>query len=193
MDIVLIFVSVLVWSILRSEHGIHYLLWAYNGSTANTLLTQIITLVVVKSNGISIGDGFPLPVLPAYLRRASLGPDPGICQSLLQPPCCLGAVLCKQWFCFYKFERFGRGCLEERGQNTRKKLKASRHGSSMLYCNYSLPCYESHYCFWAFPCLPTSGGHNYIVITTAALGSLFYTFTLFASLFSLSYASVLHP
>jgi hypothetical protein len=89
MDIVLIFVSVLVWSILRSEHGIHYLLRAYNGSTTNALLTQIITLVVVKSNGISIGDGFPLPVLPAYLRRASLGPDPGICQSLLRPPCCL--------------------------------------------------------------------------------------------------------
>lgn len=156
--------------------------------TTNALLTQIITLMVMESNGISVGHGFPPPVPPAYsagqvwfqaLAYASL------CFSLFAA---FGAVLGKQWLRSYKLGRFGSGSLEARGKNRQKMLEGLEAWHfdavlqmfpvllqiSLLLFGISLSSYV-----WTQQRAITG-----IIIATTVLGCLFYAFTLFASLLS---------
>jgi hypothetical protein len=104
-------------------------------TTTDALLTQIIMLMVMNSHGTPITGNYPLPVPPVYsngqvwfqtLAYASLS------FSLLAA---FGAVLGKQWLCFYKLKRFGHGSLEERGKTRQQKFDslATWHFDAVLH------------------------------------------------------------
>ncbi|KAG1723780.1 uncharacterized protein EDB91DRAFT_1255516 [Suillus paluster] len=147
-----------------------------DATTTDALLTQIITLMVMNSQGAPITDNYPLPVPPAYSSGQ-------IC--LLAA---FGAVLGKQWLRFYKLKRFGGGSLEERGKSRQRKLDGLETWHfdavlqtfpvlleiSLLLFGISLSSYV-----WTQQRTITS-----IIIATTVFGFLFHSCTLFASLLS---------
>ncbi|KAJ8597103.1 hypothetical protein M405DRAFT_713062, partial [Rhizopogon salebrosus TDB-379] len=67
------------------------------GNATNALLTQIIMLMVMESNGISIGDSFPLPDPPAYSGGQNWFQTLAYSSLSFSLLAAFGAVLGKQW------------------------------------------------------------------------------------------------
>lgn len=159
-----------------------------SATTTDALLTQIITLMVMNSQGTPITDNYPLPVPPAYSNGQVWFQTMAYASLSFSLLAAFGAVLGKQWLRFYRLKRFGCGSLEERGRSRQQKFDSLEAWHldavlqtfpvlleiSLLLFGISLSSYV-----WTQQRTITA-----VIIAATVLGFLFHWCTLLASLLS---------